>query len=101
MRARAISKSLCSLYDLAVAGELLSEDFIRFIYHDGLLEGLDPRVALNILEVLRAYSSRGVQQILTVLDSDLPIHGVGTPEPARHPKPAFLPRCRRSSAPLD
>lgn len=63
---------LCAAHDLAVAGELLNEDFLRFIYHDGLLEGLDPRVALNIVEVLREYSCQGVQQILTVLDSDLP-----------------------------
>jgi uncharacterized protein YydD (DUF2326 family) len=64
---------LCAAYDLAVTGELLNEDFIRFIYHDGLLEGFDPRVKVNVIEVLREYSHRGVQQILTVLDSDLPI----------------------------
>jgi uncharacterized protein YydD (DUF2326 family) len=69
---------LCAAYDLAVAGELLHEDFIRFIYHDGLLEGLDPRVAMNIVEVLHEYSARGVQQILTVLDSDLPFLLDGT-----------------------
>lgn len=69
---------LCAAYDLAVTGELLNEDFIRFIYHDGLLEGLDPRVSLNIVDVLREYSGRGIQQILTVLDSDLPVLSDGT-----------------------
>lgn len=69
---------LCAAYDLAVTGELLNEEFIRFIYHDGLLEGFDPRVKVNVIEVLREYSNRGVQQILTVLDSDLPILPDGT-----------------------
>jgi len=70
---KSFKQLLCAAYDLAVTSELLNDEFIRFIYHDGLLEGLDARVKIKVLEVLREYSARGVQQILTVLDSDLPI----------------------------
>ncbi|MCD0458617.1 DUF2326 domain-containing protein [Roseiconus lacunae] len=69
---------LCAAYDLAVASQLLSEEFVRFLYHDGLLEGLDNRIKLNILETLREFGDLGVQQILTVIDSDLPTLPDGT-----------------------
>ncbi|MEX1028238.1 MAG: DUF2326 domain-containing protein [Candidatus Paceibacterota bacterium] len=64
---------LCAAYDLAVARVLLPEDFIRFVYHDGLLEGLDDRIKLNVISVLRNLADLGIQQILTVIDSDLPL----------------------------
>jgi len=56
---------------------LLSEGFIRFIYHDGLLEGIDDRVKVNMIDVLRDLADQGIQQILTVIDSDLPIDSNG------------------------
>ena len=43
------------------------------IFHDGLLEGLDDRKKVNLIEVVRRYSGYGIQQIVTVIDSDLPI----------------------------
>lgn len=69
---------LCAAYDLAVTSELMSEGFIRFIYHDGLLEGLDNRIKLNIISALRDYSAMGIQQILTAIDSDLPVLADGS-----------------------
>lgn len=63
---------LCAAYDLAVSTELLKEDFVRFVFHDGLLEGLDNRIKLNIIGELRKLADQGLQQIMTVIDSDLP-----------------------------
>ncbi len=74
---KSYKQTLCAAYDLAVAQVLLSEDFIRFVYHDGLLEGMDNRVKLNIVEVLRDLADQGIQQILTVIDSDLPLDKSG------------------------
>ncbi len=70
---KSYKQALCAAYDLAIAHVLLSEDFLRFVYHDGLLEGMDDRVKLNMIQVLRELSDQGIQQILTVIDSDLPL----------------------------
>jgi len=68
---------LCAAYDLALSKVLLKEDFLRFVYHDGLLEGMDNRTKWNMIEVLRELSDLGIQQILTVIDSDLPLDNSG------------------------
>lgn len=70
---KSFKQVLCAGYDLAVARVLLTENFIRFLYHDGLLEGLDDRLKLNCISVLRSSADQGIQQIMTVIDSDLPI----------------------------
>lgn len=74
---KSYQQTLCAAYDLAITDELLDDAFIRFVYHDGLLEGLDDRVKLNLIHLLRELADRGVQQILTVIDSDLPIDDDG------------------------
>ncbi len=65
---------LCAGFDLSVMEALLDEEYIRFVYHDGLLEGLDDRIKLNVIAELRNLAEKGIQQILTVIDSDLPIN---------------------------
>lgn len=70
---KSYKQALCAAYDLAVTQVLLDEDFIRFVYHDGLLEGFDDRIKLNIIQVLRGLADQGIQQVLTVIDSDLPL----------------------------
>ena len=64
---------LCAAFDLAVARVLLDAKFLRFVFHDGLLEGLDDRIKLNVISALRSLANLGIQQILTVIDSDLPM----------------------------
>lgn len=64
---------LCAGFDLAVQRVMLPEKFLRFVFLDGLLGGLDPRTKLNIVEELRRLGDIGIQQILTVIDSDLPL----------------------------
>ncbi|APZ95367.1 DUF2326 domain-containing protein [Fuerstiella marisgermanici] len=74
---KSYKQALCAAYDLAIAKVLLREDFLRFVYHDGLLEGMDDRIKLNMIKVLRDLADQGIQQILTVIDSDLPIDSDG------------------------
>ena len=40
--------------------------------HDGVFESLDDRKKENLLGVLRKYAELGLQQIITLIDSDLP-----------------------------
>jgi uncharacterized protein YydD (DUF2326 family) len=65
-------KLLCVAFDLAVLRVHLSDRFPRFAYHDGVLESLDDRKKELLLTVLRAYAARGLQSIITLIDSDLP-----------------------------
>ncbi|MBP9750884.1 MAG: DUF2326 domain-containing protein [Candidatus Peribacteraceae bacterium] len=68
---------LCAAFDLAVARAMLKEPYIRFLYHDGLLEGLDNRKKLNLISTIRRFATMGIQQIVTVIDSDLPMDESG------------------------
>ncbi len=67
-------KLLCACFDIAVLRTYSNEkSFYRFVYHDGVLEGLDNRKKVNLLEVIRETCSEyGIQYILTLIDSDLP-----------------------------
>lgn len=64
---------LCALFDLATLKALEEARFYHFVYHDGIFEGLDNRVKLRLLELIRECISDGkVQYILSVIESDLP-----------------------------
>lgn len=65
-------KLLCVAFDLALTRAHLHGRYPRFVFHDGVLETLDDRKKQNLVEVIRAYADLGVQQIVTVIDSDLP-----------------------------
>lgn len=66
-------KLLCALFDLAVLKALEEMPFYHFVYHDGILEGLDDRKKLNVLELIRKIISVGrIQSIISVIESDLP-----------------------------
>lgn len=43
-----------------------------FLYHDGVFESLDDRVKEKLLAVIREYSEYGLQQIITLIDADIP-----------------------------
>ncbi len=52
---------------------LKGEKFYHFVYHDGILEGLDNRVKLNLLDLIREnIEEKGIQYIISIIDSDLP-----------------------------
>jgi uncharacterized protein YydD (DUF2326 family) len=64
---------LCALFDLAVLKALENAPFYHFVYHDGVFEGLDHRVKLRLLELIReCIANSKVQYILSLIDSDLP-----------------------------
>jgi len=65
-------KMLCVCYDLAILESYAEESFYRFVYHDGVFEGLDNRKKVSLLAMARELAGKGLQYILTVIDADLP-----------------------------
>ena len=66
-------KLLCALFDLALLVTYQDTPFFHFVYHDGVLEGLDNRKKIMFLELVREIISSGkIQYILSAIDSDLP-----------------------------
>ena len=66
-------KLLCIAFDLAILRAHLDDKFPRFVYHDGVFESLDDRKKENLLAVIRRYADLGLQPIITLIDSDLPL----------------------------
>ncbi|MGD9921045.1 MAG: DUF2326 domain-containing protein, partial [Pseudorhodoplanes sp.] len=64
---------LCALFDLAVLKTLEDAAFYHFVYHDGILEGLENRLKNRFLDLVREIIAPGkIQYILSVIDTDLP-----------------------------
>jgi uncharacterized protein YydD (DUF2326 family) len=64
---------LCALFDLAMLRALDETQFYHFVYHDGIFEGLDNRVKLRLLSLIREIIGEGrIQYILSIIDADLP-----------------------------
>lgn len=63
---------LCVAFDLAILRAHISENFPRFVYHDGVFESLDDRMKIKLLSVIRNYANLGLQPIITLIDSDIP-----------------------------
>lgn len=66
-------KLLCVAFDIALLVSYSSRSFYRFVYHDGVLEGLDDRVKQRLIMVTqRICHEYGLQYILSLIDSDIP-----------------------------
>ncbi|MDD7570048.1 MAG: DUF2326 domain-containing protein [[Actinobacillus] rossii] len=65
-------KLLCIAFDMALARVYSEQGYRLFLYHDGVFESLDDRVKEKLLSVMREYSAYGVQQIITLIDADIP-----------------------------
>ncbi|CEP81959.1 DUF2326 domain-containing protein [Paraclostridium sordellii] len=66
-------KILCACFDLALLVNYSDRRFIKFIYHDGCLETLDPRKQKNYLDLIQKLcNDYNIQYILTSIDSDIP-----------------------------
>lgn len=65
-------KLLCVAFDLALLLAHEIEGFPDFVYHDDVFGGLDNRKKENLREVMRSCANKGIQQIVTVIDSELP-----------------------------
>jgi uncharacterized protein YydD (DUF2326 family) len=66
-------KLLCVAFDIAVFSAYLQDSFIHFVFHDGVFESLDDRKKRCLLHEIRERANAGLQQIITVIDSDLPL----------------------------
>jgi uncharacterized protein YydD (DUF2326 family) len=72
-RGHSYRRLLCALFDLAILKALEDMPFYHFVYHDGILEGLDNRVKLRLLDLVRELTRGGkLEYILSVIDTDLP-----------------------------
>ena len=68
-------KLLCIAFDLAVMHAHVRARFPHFVFHDGVFESLDDRKKDNLLMVIRQHADFGIQLVITLIDSDLPIRG--------------------------
>lgn len=64
-------KLLCFAFDLAVARAYLDQNYPRFLFIDGVFDGLDIRKKRNTLDVLRKYCEFGIQIIITTIESEV------------------------------
>ncbi|ROV55346.1 DUF2326 domain-containing protein [Neisseria chenwenguii] len=64
-------KFLCIAFDLAISRAYFNKNFPKFIYIDGVFDGLDDRKKDLLLEVLREYSNLGIQIIATTINSEV------------------------------
>ena len=78
-RGHTYRKLLCIAFDLAVLRAHLDVKFPRFVFHDGVFESLDDRKKENLLTVIRSYVDLGIQPIITLIDSDLPVRAAVDP----------------------
>lgn len=75
-------KLVCALFDLALLRVYDHQSFFRFVYHDGVLEGLDDRKKIALLDVVREQiRSSSSQYVLTLIDSDVPRDAAGNQVP--------------------
>ncbi len=66
-------KLLCVAFDLALLIHNAKQSFYRFVYHDGVMEGLDDRIKVRLLNVTqRICKQYDIQYILTIINSDIP-----------------------------
>lgn len=66
-------KLLCVAFDIALLIHNANHSFFRFVYHDGVMEGLDDRIKNRLLNVTqRICNEYGLQYILTIINSDIP-----------------------------
>ncbi|MBN6074865.1 DUF2326 domain-containing protein [Aggregatibacter actinomycetemcomitans] len=65
-------KLLCIAFDMALARAYTEQGYHLFLYHDGVFESLDDRLKEKLLAVMREYSEYGLQQIITLIDADIP-----------------------------
>jgi uncharacterized protein YydD (DUF2326 family) len=75
-------KLLCIAFDVALLRAHLDGQFPRFVFHDGAFESLDDRKKENLLGVMREFARLGIQHIVTLIDSDVPVRptdGKNTP----------------------
>lgn len=67
------NRMLCVAFDLATLAAYSQNSFFRFVYHDGVLEGLDNRKKELFMMVVRDFCNRyGIQYIFSSIEDDIP-----------------------------
>jgi len=66
-------KLLCVAFDLSTLINYSQNSFYKFVYHDGVLEGLDDRIKGRYIKLIKSICKKyDLQYILTLIDSDIP-----------------------------
>lgn len=66
-------KLLCVAFDLSLLISYSNKSFYKFVYHDGVLEGLDDRIKIRYINLIKEFCEEyDLQYIVTLIDSDLP-----------------------------
>lgn len=66
-------RMLCVAFDIAVLAAYSHTSFFKFVYHDGVLEGLDNRKKELFMAVVRDFCNRyGIQYIFSSIEDDIP-----------------------------
>jgi len=65
-------KILCAAFDLAILINYAKKSYYRFVYHDGVFEGLDNRMKQRFYECVKRLSSENdLQYIFTTIQDDM------------------------------
>ena len=71
-------KLMCMAFDIAILIVYSKASFYRFVYHDGALEAVEDRKKMLFIKMVRRVCSEyGLQYIMTLIDSDLPMDETG------------------------
>ena len=63
---------ITSLLDIAIAISYSSKHYHHFIFHDGILEGVDQRIKVNFINEIRNICKLyGIQFIFTSIEDDI------------------------------
>lgn len=67
-------KLMCMAFDISILIVYSKASFYRFVYHDGALETVEDRKRMLFIQLVRRVCSEyGLQYIMTLIDSDLPM----------------------------
>ncbi|MDR2170691.1 MAG: DUF2326 domain-containing protein [Planctomycetaceae bacterium] len=72
-------KLLCMAFDIALLIYYSQKSFFRFVYHDGIIEGLDNRIKIRLLNRMKSICKQyNIQYIISLIDSDIPTQNDGS-----------------------
>ena len=71
-------KEICACIDLSIINSYLTNSYYRFTFHDGCLDGDDPKFAIAYLELIKKLALNGMQCVITMIDSVVPKKQDGT-----------------------
>ena len=70
-------KEICACMDLAILKSYSDKSFCRFVIHDGCVDSEDHRCAIGYLELIKELAEDGLQCIVTMIDSVVPMKSDG------------------------